>query len=95
LFFRQGKRCAVCNAPVKWNEAEVHHVKEHSKGGKTLLANGALVHKHCHPKSVAATGGVRKESSANRFHQAARVNRIPSQRLCLTPSPGVMCACCA
>jgi 5-methylcytosine-specific restriction endonuclease McrA len=55
LYFRGNKRCAVCAAPVLWNEAEVHHVVEHSAGGKTDFDNAALVHKACHQKREAAT----------------------------------------
>jgi 5-methylcytosine-specific restriction endonuclease McrA len=55
LFFNQRKECLNCGAPVTWNEAEVHHVVEHSQGGMTLMDNAALVHKACHPKGEAAT----------------------------------------
>jgi hypothetical protein len=51
IYHRDAKRCAVCEATVAWNEAEVHHVDPHAKGGRTNLENGALVHAHCHPKS--------------------------------------------
>ncbi len=51
IYFRQRKKCAVCNSDVSWSEAEVHHVKEHHKGGRTTLENAALVHKSCHPRS--------------------------------------------
>jgi 5-methylcytosine-specific restriction endonuclease McrA len=40
-----------CNSDVLWADAEVHHIEQHSNGGKTNLADGALVHKSCHPKS--------------------------------------------
>lgn len=55
LFFHSHKRCAVCDSEVAWNEAEIHHVVEHSKGGETTFSNGALVHSVCHPKGEAAT----------------------------------------
>lgn len=55
LFYRQGKKCAVCDGAMVWSDIEVHHVDEHSKGGKTVLENGAAVHKKCHPKSAAET----------------------------------------
>jgi hypothetical protein len=55
LFFKNHKICARCGAEVPWNEAEVHHVVEHSKGGITNLSNAALVHSACHPKGEAAT----------------------------------------
>ena len=54
IYFRDKKICARCNAPVAWDEAEIHHIKEHHDGGPTVLPNGALVHKHCHPKGSAA-----------------------------------------
>jgi len=54
LFFRDSKKCAVCGAPVVWDEAEAHHVQEHAEGGPTQLKNAALVHRHCHPKGASA-----------------------------------------
>ena len=50
IYFRDGKRCTVCESPVKWREVEIHHVEEHHRGGQTELSNGALVHRHCHPR---------------------------------------------
>ena len=55
IYWRDAKTCKVCCADVLWNEVEIHHVKEHSQGGKTELQNGVLVHKQCHPKGPAAT----------------------------------------
>ena len=57
IYWRDGGTCQEpkCNAEVSWDEAEIHHIKPHSEGGKTVLENGALVHKHCHPKGPAAT----------------------------------------
>ena len=55
LFFQQKKCCCVCDGQVDWDDFEVHHVKEHAKGGATSLENGAIVHKNCHPKGVEAT----------------------------------------
>lgn len=54
VYFRDGKRCAVCAAEVQWEEAEIHHVVEHQQGGGTTLENGVLVHEKCHPKGIAA-----------------------------------------
>ena len=54
LFYAQGKRCSVCEGTVDWRDFEVHHVQGHALGGKTVLDNGALVHKACHPKGVNA-----------------------------------------
>lgn len=74
LFYRQQKQCAVCEVDVDWREAEVHHVKEHSKGGATDLDNGALVHKKCHPKSEAATQALAaKLARRKKAYQASEV----------------------
>jgi hypothetical protein len=54
IYYRDKKLCAVCGGEVLWSEAEIHHIEEHTKGGPTLLENGVLVHRHCHPKGVAA-----------------------------------------
>ena len=51
IYFRDGKQCQRCHAEVNWSEAEIHHIKEHHKGGPTQLNNGALVHRACHPKT--------------------------------------------
>ena len=53
IYAREGSKCQKpdCGAIVPWNEAEIHHVKPHSEGGRTEIKNGALVHKHCHPLS--------------------------------------------
>jgi hypothetical protein len=40
---------------VTWADHEIHHVQQHSKGGPTTMDNGALMHKHCHPKGDKAT----------------------------------------
>ena len=55
IYYRDRKRCGQCDADVIWSEAEIHHVDQHSQGGKTALENGALVHHHCHPKGARAT----------------------------------------
>jgi hypothetical protein len=51
IYYRDRKRCGVCDADVEWPEAEIHHVDPHFQGGVTTIENGALVHSHCHPKS--------------------------------------------
>jgi hypothetical protein len=53
IYLRDQKRCQVPGhgEDVLWADAEIHHVKEHVDGGLTVLANGALVNKSCHPKS--------------------------------------------
>ena len=62
IYWRDDGNCQACDDEVHWNDAEIHHVKPHSRGGKTILANGALVHKTCHPKSSQAT-----EDFANKY----------------------------
>lgn len=54
IYYRDRKRCGVCESEVTWDDAEFHHVQQHSAGGKTALGNGALVHSHCHPKTALA-----------------------------------------
>ena len=55
IYWRDSTKCQKpgCGAVVPWNEAEIHHIKPHSEGGRTEVGNGALVHKHCHPLSAA------------------------------------------
>lgn len=50
IYWRDNKRCDVCGAEVSWEEVEIHHVEPHSRGGRTELDNGKLVHRHCHPR---------------------------------------------
>lgn len=54
IYYRDKKKCQRpgCDVDVQWSEAEIHHVELHSQGGATILGNGALVHKRCHPKSA-------------------------------------------
>ena len=66
IYYRDRKHCAVCNAEVVWPEAEIHHIEEHAKGGPTKLENGALVHKHCHPKGRAAVDFATRWKEQNR-----------------------------
>ena len=54
VFWRDQGKCKVCNGAVLWDSAEIHHVKEHSQGGQTILDNAVLVHDSCHPKGDAA-----------------------------------------
>jgi len=67
VYYRDRKRCAVCDGEVLWGEAEIHHVTEHSDGGPTTLTNGALVHSHCHPKGAVATAAFAREWRAKRM----------------------------
>jgi 5-methylcytosine-specific restriction endonuclease McrA len=61
LYYRQERKCAVCEATMDWKDVEVHHVDEHSKGGMTQLDNGAAVHRACHPKGKAQTEAFAKK----------------------------------
>jgi hypothetical protein len=54
VYYRDKKTCAVCDGTVIWADGEIHHVEEHAKGGRTVLDNGVLVHKQCHPKGAKA-----------------------------------------
>lgn len=56
IYYRDKKKCQLpkCGADVTWTDADIHHILEHAKGGTTTLENGALVHRHCHPKGAAA-----------------------------------------
>ncbi len=74
IYFRDKKICARCDAPVAWDEAEIHHIKEHQDGGPTVLPNGALVHKHCHPKGSAV-----KAFAASNLEQAASESELKSR----------------
>ena len=64
IYTRQKGTCAVCAGQLAWDDCEIHHVQEHSKGGATDLKNGAAVHKKCHPKGASATSAF-----AAQFHQ--------------------------
>ncbi len=55
IYYRDKKQCALGDGEVVWPEADIHHIEEHAKGGPTTLANGVLVHRHCHPKGADAT----------------------------------------
>ena len=39
------------NHKVSWEDIQIHHVLPHSQGGQTMIENGALVHRDCHPKA--------------------------------------------
>ena len=56
IYWRDGGKCQVhkCGDPVSWADAEIRHIVEHQHGGQTVLENGVLVHKDCHPKGAAA-----------------------------------------
>ena len=67
IYWRDGETCRRdgCSALVPWDEAEIHHIKPHSDGGETVLENGALVHKHCHPKGAAAVAAFANSISSS------------------------------
>lgn len=64
LYYRNQKRCMVCGSDMSWSEVEIHHVDGHAKGGRTILENGAPVHKHCHPKGLTQTTEFAKKFAA-------------------------------
>lgn len=70
IYYRDRKHCGECDAEVVWDEAEIHHVEGHVAGGGTTLANGALVHRHCHPKGEAATAAFAKKWKARQKDEA-------------------------
>lgn len=41
------KCCSWCGKTLKWGDFEIDHIVPFSKGGKTSLANSALIHKKC------------------------------------------------
>lgn len=48
------KVCTFCNKRIaRWEDMSVDHVKPHSRGGKTQLANAALAHRTCNSKAGA------------------------------------------
>lgn len=49
MFIKQKGLCPGCNKRMKYPES-AHHVVPHSKGGKTVLSNGVLLHERCHAK---------------------------------------------
>jgi len=50
IYYRDHKKCHICGAEVPWSEAEIHHLESHVEGGQTVLPNGVLVRKECHPR---------------------------------------------
>ena len=72
IYWREGRKCQDCYATVTWGEMEIHHIEEHSKGGRTELKNGALVHKRCHPKGAARTQAFARKIEERRKAQAAQ-----------------------
>jgi len=54
IYYRDGKKCAVCSSEIKWDDLEIHHIDEHQNGGQTTIENGVAVHIVCHPKGQSA-----------------------------------------
>lgn len=48
IYDRDRKLCHVCKSDVAWDDADIHHLKPHSKGGLTIVENGVLIHRECH-----------------------------------------------
>jgi hypothetical protein len=54
---RDGSKCAICNRDVSEDEAEYDHFPvPHRDGGPTVVENGRLVHRDCHPRGRPAEG---------------------------------------
>lgn len=52
IYYRDGKRCMLCDGDIPWAELEIHHLDAHSQGGPTTLENGRAVHRRCHPRGA-------------------------------------------
>jgi 5-methylcytosine-specific restriction endonuclease McrA len=62
-----GQSCASCNQEIRdFDDAHVDHIVPFSKGGKTELLNGQLMHRYCNrvkganPEQMSA--GTRREA---------------------------------
>ena len=46
--FENSPKCALCNQTIRTiDDAEVDHIKPHSKGGDTTPLNAQLAHRYC------------------------------------------------
>jgi len=56
IYWRDKGKCRIpqCGAEVQWKDVHIHHIIEHQDGGRTVIDNGVLVHKGCHPQGAAA-----------------------------------------
>ena len=54
VYYRDDKKCQVCESEIMWQDLEIHHVEEHQSGGVTCIDNAVSVHKDCHPKGSEA-----------------------------------------
>jgi len=50
MYFDQKGKCGICKKEIDFATVDAHHIVPHSKGGKTLIWNGLLVHHLCHQK---------------------------------------------
>jgi HNH endonuclease len=73
VYYRDRKRCAVCDSEVAWSDAEIYHVDHHVLGGRAVPDNGALVHRECHPKRAAV------EAFAKRWRESVRASSDEAQ----------------
>ena len=50
IWYRDGGKCRVpgCATNVPFVGAQIHHIEEHTAGGKTIMDNGVLVCASCH-----------------------------------------------
>lgn len=48
IYYRDKKMCHKCSEEITWENAEFHHIRPHSEGGKTTVENGTLVCSDCH-----------------------------------------------
>ena len=69
IYARDKKKCQVCGGDVLWEDAQIHHVDQHSEGGRTDLINGALVHQACHPLSTADVAAFAERWKAAQEHE--------------------------
>jgi hypothetical protein len=58
------KGCTQCGKPLDWTNFQVDHVKAHSRGGRTELANAALICQPCN-----ASKGARKRARWRRRYR--------------------------
>jgi hypothetical protein len=48
IYDRQKGKCWECGKPLPATIAQYHHLKGHSKSGKTVTDNGVALHPNCH-----------------------------------------------
>ena len=74
IYWRDGGYCQKCKSILKvaWSDSEIHHVVPHKCGGRTILGNGVLVHKECHPKA---------DEAVKEFAQVLKDKEHPAAKL--------------